>query len=98
VYDIATIRYGGPIDVIVPVVAGLVFLIAAVLEVKAGAEGQRQRYDPRYPDYRGFHLAWWRPRRLWPKRFDGAVAVANGVGCILMAAMFFAIAISVILD
>jgi len=76
----------------------MVCLAFAILELKGGAQAQRQRYHPRYYARSWYSLAWFRPRRFWPERFDGAVAVANGVACLLVAAMFFSIAVSVILD
>jgi hypothetical protein len=101
-----TIQYGGPIDVIVPVVAGLVFLGFAVLEFKGGAQGQRQRYDPQYyyrdPRIGSWwapgRLAWLRPRRVWPERYDGLFAILSGITLVAFSAMFFSIAVSVVLE
>jgi hypothetical protein len=97
-YFVATIQYGSPIDVITPAVAAAVFLAFAVQQFMGGARFQRQYYDPE--NYRSFgrFARFVRPRRMLPERFDGLTAVLNGIVCLLGAALFLSIALSVVLD
>jgi hypothetical protein len=98
IYAMASIQYGSPIDVIIPAVTSAVFLAFAVQQFMGGARFQRQLYDPE--NYRSYGRFVWfvRPRRILPERFDRLQAVFNGIMSLLGAALFFSIALSVILD
>jgi hypothetical protein len=76
VYHVATIQYGGPIDVIAPGVAGLVLLGLAVLQFKGVL----------------------RPRSFWPKRLHGVSRVSGAVMLAAISAVFFSLAVSVVLE
>jgi len=83
-------------DVAIPVGFGLAFLFFAALSLIRGAEGVREQLaaaadHPLYPLWKWLRL----PLRWWPERYDGLAAVIGGIIGLLMALMFFAIAVSV---
>ncbi|MDP2674111.1 MAG: hypothetical protein Q8Q00_04295 [Dehalococcoidia bacterium] len=87
-------------NVAFPAAVGLVFLLLAVLYLKRGATAIRNEiaWAEQNP-LRGLLPKRLRlPLRLWPERYDGLAAVASGIVGLLMALMFFAIAVSVAVD
>ena len=90
----------GVFNVAFPAAVGLVFLLVAALYLTRGATAIRNEiaWAEQNPLRRLLSQRFRLPVRWWPERYDGVAAVIGGIVGLLMALMFFAIAVQVAVD